>query len=274
MKTRLYLAAVAMLLVGAPQVLKADDDDASEEFLTKISAGVDYKVSKGFHLTATEEIRLYDFGFNRSVTTLGVNYKVNKWFRIGADYNLIGIKTTDYDEDYDPSTITYTDWRHRFGVNFTESFKRGQFTFSLRERFQATYDTEDINTYQRPQTALHLRTRLKISYRPAAGSVQPYLSVEPKILLNGCKWDSNSTTSSYASSEYKGNSDIYLTRLRTRLGAEWKINKKSAIDFYALYDYLRDKDIDSKKNSAVLKQAITTETANRFGIGVGYVFSF
>jgi len=274
MEKRFYLmAALSAAILAFPSVARADDDD-SEPFLARITAGVDYKIDKGLHLQASEEVRLYDFGFNRSVTTVGLEYKAAKWLKIGADYNLIGIKATDTDTDYSPSTITYTDWRHRFGVNFTESLKAGQFTFSLRERFQATYDSEDINTYQRPQTALALRTRFKVSYRPVQGNVRPYLSVEPRFMLNGCKWDSNSTTSSYSSSEYLGNKDVYLNRVRTRLGADWRIDKHSSIEFYGLYDYLRDKNIDSKRKSAILKEAITTTTANRFGIGIGYVYSF
>jgi len=272
MKTKFLFLAMLMTALAAPQVAFADDDDDSDSFTTRYSVGGDYKIDKGLHLYANEELRLNkSFGFDRTYTTVGLSYKVNPYFKISGDYVLIGIngfkfRGTTYDQ---------MDWRHRLSFTMTGMYKVDRFKLSLRNRTQATIkSTDQYNQYQTPKTVLVNRTRFKVAYDIPNSKVEPYASVEARLFLNGAKYDSNWTTSNYASAEYLGHSDVYLNRVRTQVGADWKIDKHNAVEFYGIYDYLIDKDIDAKYSTGLLKAAVTKEKSSRFAIGIGYVYSF
>ena len=264
----IWASAICLGLFAVQQPAMADGDDSDSDVGTRFSAGVDKKISKGFHVFAEEEMRLDGLSsFDRFYTTVGTSYKINDYLKIGAGYSAISVLKDPVDAS------KYWDWRHRGFFDVTGSYRTGSWKFSLRERFQATRMTKDVNTFQQPKTATALRTKLKISYKIPMSGLEPYLAFEHKLALNGAEWDSWSTTSSFASSAYLGHSDVYTSRFRTEGGVEWELNKKNAFDFYCLYDNLTDKNIDSKK-TAVLKEAITTVHSSRLAFCVSYVFSF
>ena len=246
------------LLAALPLCFAFADDP--EQFGTKYSAGINYKLMKGLHLTASEEVRLgSSFNFHKSTTTLGASCKLNDWLKTELDYSAIAVKKN-----------SGLDWRHRVALNLAESYKLDEFHFSLRETLMATYRAkEDLDTYQTPRTKLMLKTRAKVSYKPVHSRFTPYAQAELRLLLNGANW--NTTDGSTYS--FEGYNDLYMNRIRAQAGTEFKINQQHALEFFVHYDYLIDKDIDYSRTLGKLK-TITITRYPYVGLGVGYVFSF
>lgn len=57
-------------------------------FGVRVGVAADYKIAKGLHLNLEEEVR-YNGSLKRLQTTLGVDYKINKYFKTGASYSLL-----------------------------------------------------------------------------------------------------------------------------------------------------------------------------------------
>lgn len=246
------LLIVALLAVGLSAV-------AQDQFGTRYSAGINYKVFKGFHLTASEEVRLgSDFSFDRSYSNLGVSYKINDYLKTALDYDAIAVNKT-----------SGLDWRHRVSLGVSESLSWNEFKFSLKETFQATYRVKDINTLQNPRTKLVFKTRAKVSYKPFHSRFTPYAQAELKLVLNGANW----VTENGSTYTFDGHNDLYVNRIRFQGGTQYNFDKQNALEFFLLYDYLIDKDIDASRSKGTLK-SITITQYPFFGLGLGYTFSF
>ena len=234
---------------AAAQVVYADP---TSDLRGRVSVGIEKKLAKGLHGGIEEELRFEDglSAFARSMTTASLSYKFNKYLRAGAGYSFI----------YIPDDV-----RHRVYADLTGRYKAGGWTFSLRERLQCTHLTREFNEYQQPRNALALRSRLKLSYQLFAKPLVPYLSVELRNVLNGAKYTdaSDPSTMTY--------SDLYADRVRTALGVQWKLSKRSSLDFYGLFDACSRRDSDASKKG-VLK-SITIEPAYNFTVGVAYSFA-
>ena len=276
---RLWIATFAALLM-CPLILSADEDD-SDSFSARISAEADYKVARGLHIYASEEFR---FGgkdiMDRSYTEIGASYKINSHLKVALAYTAIAVyksETTALNDNMKMVKYWY-DWRHRVSADVTGSFKAGQWRFSLRERIQGTYKTRELNNYQQPQTAWVLRSRLKASYKFRNAPLEPYAAFEPRLVLNGAKWSAEGVTSAFEEAGFSGHKDVYFNRLRGSVGVEWKLNSRHSLDFYGIYDYLRDKEIDARKEGSakgvLLKAPVLLQTGHRVSVGVGYKFSF
>lgn len=260
----------AIGLMASASVWAADDE--FEPVGGRISASAEYKVAKGLEVKVGEEIRLNgDHLLDRFYTSAGVSYKITDWLKAGAEYTAIGVyKETD---DYN-----FIDWRHRVSADLTGTLKLGRLRLSLRERVQGTHKTAEKNNFQQPQTEWVLRSRIKASYKFRNVPLEPYVFFEPRLLFNGAKWSEEGVTSDYKSATFLGHKDVYFSRLRSSAGLEWKLNSRNSFDFYVLYDYLTDKEIDARKEGskkgAQLKIPIETLHSHKLSICVGYKFSF
>jgi len=242
----------------------------------RVSVGLEKKIVKGLHVYLDEEARFdNNFGsFDRLHTTLGLNYKVNRYFKVGLGYALIA--------PYSSTNSAFKDLRHRLFVDATGSVWMGDWTLSLKERFQWTYRTGDFNEYQNPRSALTLKSRLTLKYR-GFKAVTPYLYFELRNYLNAPVISANYDGSTYLTDEgsetgeagwflqsFKG---FYINRYRGSLGLDWKINKHHNLNFYFLGDYLNDKVVDANAEGTKLK-SYTRERGFMGTLGVGYVFDF
>ena len=276
---RRCLALIAVITIF-PVSLLADEDD-SDSFSARISAEADYRIAHGLHVFVSEELR---FGGNqimdRSYTEIGASYKMNSHFKVALSYTAIAAYKNEVTELEDNMQLVryWYDWRHRICGDITGAFRAGQWRFSLRERIQGTYKTRELNNYQQPQTSWALRSRIKASYKFRSVPLEPYLCFEPRLLLNGAAWSDEGLTSQYEDAVFTGHNDIYFNRLRGMVGMEWKLNSRNSLDFYGIYDYLRDKDIDARKEGSskgvTLKSPVIWQTGHRLSIGIGYKFSF
>lgn len=231
-----------------------------EQFGTKYSAKVNWKVAQGIHLMASEEVHLGpSFNFEKTTTTLGGTYKLSNFMKVGLAYSAIGV-----------SKKSGLDWRHRASLHLSESYKWDQLHLSFKESFQATYRVkEDLNTYQNPRTKLVFKARAKASYKPVHSRFTPYAQAEARFLLNGANWVSDDGTT-YS---FDGYNDLYFSRLRLQAGTEFRFDLQHAIELYVHYDYLIDKDVDYSRSLGQL-QTITISQYPYLGLGVGYLFSF
>ena len=253
------------LLATATGFAQGTKSGLDKDFGARISLTADKKIIKGLHVSVTGEARMTD-DFNtlgRYQGTLGVSYKFNNSFKIGAGYSFINKKNAS--DAWKP--------RHRVTLDGTYTLPVGPWRFSLKETLQLTL--RDIkNTYQNNPASLALKSRFKIAYK-GFKSVTPYVYAELRTVLNDPSFKAtwNAAELVYDSYESTGNKDMYVNRLRGVAGLEWKLNKRNALDFYVLSDYCYEKNIDTNSKGTVLK-SLTYDRALNTHFCIGYKFSF
>lgn len=252
----------ALLLMGAA-VLRAQEPvkeihDEDSDIRGRVAAEVDWKAFKGFHIYASEELRL-DENFShvdRLHGTLGASYKINSHLKTELEYNpIVDFKTGKADQ-----------WRHRIAYGLTGNLKWSQFKFSLREKIQVTRKMDDKNPYQEPKWKAALRSRLKVSY-DFHTRWEPYMSVELRHYLNSPDW----TWDAAGNTVYGGYSDAYMDRVRAEAGVEYAFSKDHRLEIYVMYDRCYEKEYDSKRKKPVLK-TVWFHTGNYLTLGLAYKF--
>lgn len=252
------------------------DVDLDPEFGGRLSLSLDKKLAKGLHLKLEEEVRIdNNFStFDRFHTTLGVTYKVNDYLKLGMGYAMIN--------PYSSSNSAFKNSRHRLMIDATGSMRFGVWRLSLKERFQTTYRSGDMNEYQSPRTALTLKSRLKLSYK-GLQRIEPYAYVELRNTFNApvvvANYDGTqyltSTLSQYGAEGWFIDSwtGVYVNRLRGSLGVSYRFDKRSSIDVEFLADRVMDKVIDANAKGTKLK-SYTYEKGFVGWLAVGYNYSF
>lgn len=284
MTNRKILPALALLaLLCSPfAALRAQTDvDLDSEFGGRLSLAVDKKLARGLHLRLEEEIRMdNNFGsFDRFHTTLGLNYKVNDYLKVGLGYAMIN--------PYSTANSAFKSSRHRVMVDATGSIRFGDWRLSLKERFQATYRTGDMNLYQNPRTAMTLKSRLKLQYK-GMRRMEPYAYVEVRNTLNApvvnATYNSATDTWGYYSDGtftqkgaegwfLEGFDGVYINRLRGGLGVDYRLSRSSSLDICLMADRVMDKVVDANAEGTKLK-SYTRETGFVGWLTVGYCYSF
>ncbi len=266
------IAAFSLTVPGRAQT----DVDLDAEVGGRISLSVDKKLTKGLHVTLEEEVR-WDNGFrsfDRFQTTLAASYKLHSNIKIGVGYALIS--------PYSSTNSAFKSLRHRFMVDVTGNYRFGDWSLSLKERFQATYRSGDMNEYQNPRTAMALKSRLKLTYK-AFRRWEPYLAFEVRNTLNAPVIKANFDGTNYLTDAgtqkgeegwfLDGFSGWYVNRLRGILGVEYKWSKNSLVELSVMADYLSDKVVDANAEGTKLK-SYTRETGfcGWFVAGYSYLF--
>lgn len=258
------------------QGLKAQTDvDLDPEFGGRLSVSIDKKLARGLHVSLEEEIRMdNNFGsFDRFHTTLGLSYKVSDYLKLGVGYAMINPYS---------SNSAFKSSRHRLMLDATGSLRFGDWRLSLRERFQATYRSGDMNEYQNPRTALTLKSRLKLSYK-GLRRIEPYAYVELRNTLNAPVISASYDGTNYltgALSQYgeagwfiDSWSGVYVNRVRGSVGFDYRLSKASSIDVSLMADRIMDKVVDANAEGTKLK-SYTRETGFVGWINIGYSYSF
>lgn len=259
------------------QGLKAQTDvDLDPEVGGRLSVSVDKKLARGLHVSLEEEIRMdNNFGsFDRFHTTLGLNYKVNDYLKLGVGYAMIN--------PYSSSNSAFKGSRHRLMLDATGSLRFGDWRLSLRERFQATYRSGDMNEYQNPRTALTLKSRLKLSYK-GLRRIEPYAYVELRNTLNAPVISASYDGTNYLTGALSQYGDagwfidswtgVYVNRVRGSVGFDYRLSKASSIDVSLMADRIMDKVVDANAEGTKLK-SYTRETGFVGWINIGYSYSF
>lgn len=265
-----------MGLIGPIGAWGQTEVDLDSEVGGRLSLQLNKKLSKGLHLTLEEEIRMDDnFGsFGRFHTTLGLTYKVTPELKVGVGYALIN--------PYSASDSAFKSCRHRLMADVTYTRRFGDWSLSLKERFQATYRTGDMNEYQNPRTALTLKSRLKVTYK-GWRRWEPYGYVEMRNTLNApvikANWDGTHYVTDAGSQVgdegwfLDGFSGVYVNRWRGALGVEYRLSKASRLEGTLLFDKKTDKVVDANAEGTKLK-SYTLEKGFMGWLCVGYSYSF
>lgn len=277
MKTRiLVIFAIVFSAFGFPSLKAQTDVDLDPEVGGRLSVSVDKKLARGLQISLEEEIRMdNNFGsFDRFHTTLGLSYKVNDYLKLGVGYAMIN--------PYSSSDGAFKSSRHRLMLDATGSLRFGDWRLSLRERFQATYRSGDMNEYQNPRTALTLKSRLKLSYK-GLRRLEPYAYVELRNTLNAPVISASYDGTNYLTSALSKYGEagwfidswtgMYVNRVRGSLGFEYRLSKASRIDISLLADRIVDKVVDANAEGTKLK-SYTRETGFMGWINIGYSYSF
>ncbi|MCR4860787.1 MAG: DUF2490 domain-containing protein [Bacteroidales bacterium] len=265
MKTR-YLLLLSLLLVPALSRAQGTVNALENDFATRTSLNLDWKLVKGLHLTAGYELRTENAlsKIDRHQASLGVSYKFTPWLKGGLEYTFFDRYGTN--AGWQP--------RHRLSGSLTFGYRLGDWRFSLREMVQATHKTEDLNVYQETRNPVTLKSRFKVQYK-GFEKVEPYVFFELRTLLNdpACSATWNTSSSAYTAYSFTGYTDTYINRYRGGLGLEWKLSKQHALEFYGLFDYCYDKNVDTNAEGTKLK-SLTYDQTFLTTVGVGYTFSF
>ena len=258
---------VSLLFVLLPTFAFAQGtvNDLETDFGARVGVSADKKIMKGLHVVADAEFRLSDnfSTLGRYNLGLGVSYKISPVFKVGAGYQFI--EKMNSSSEWNP--------RHRFYADASATLRAGDWRFSLKERLQLTH--RDVNNiYQNNPNSLALKSRFKISYK-GFSDVTPYGYVEVRNVFNdpACSATWSTTSQAYSDYSFLGYTDAYVNRIRGSLGAEWKISKQHALDFYLLGDYCYDKEVDTNAAGTKLK-SLTYDQAFKMAFCVGYQFSF
>ena len=259
---RAVILLAGLVLAAAP--LRAGDDVS--DFQGRLEIGVEKKIIKGLTVSLEEQLRMSNSftTFDRLHTTLGIEYKVNPYFRVGGGVIMIN--------NYKP---TSKKWVHkeRFYVDLTGRYKTGIVILSLKERLQLTHRNGSFNTAETTPNLLALKSRAKITLD--FGQWEPYAFFEMRNIFNG----PNGTVGNYDDDEgayayvHTGYNDMYINRFRGALGVEWKIGKHNSLDLYFLGDYVQDVNIDTDKTQQWLKSR-SIDKGFISTIGLGYKFKF
>lgn len=235
-------ALSSLMLAGMPGEAAAQSDD----FGLWLSAGAEKKIDKKWSVGVEGEFRTRDDCGEVARWSIGIDgeYKIADWLKASAGYTLL------YDNNNDKVTYhsdgTENNWRpsywgirHRFNVSLTGKVRLGDFSVSLRERWQYTYrpekttDRYDYDNEKWEETQVRgkgrnvLRSKLKIDYDIPKSSLTPYADVE---LFNA--WS--------------------LQKTRYTIGTDWKLTKKHVVGIYYRYqDVNNDKDDDDPSSHII-----------------------
>ena len=235
-----------------------EDTQRTDEFRMRFGIDVKKRLARGLDLSLNEEFRVEDNmkKVDRLNTQIALSYKVNRYFRVKANYVLMAMYDTKRD---DTGAITDRDWslRHRFALDLVATYPVGHWRFSLRERIQTTIRTDSIDSREKVSPAWCLRHRLQVQYEPPYKPIKPYAYVELRNTLNV--------------QDVVG--ENYLSRVRVGLGLEYILNARSSLDFYYMFDYAKDYDVGFTRNKGLLKEFIT-ELGYYHTLGVQYNFKF
>lgn len=237
------LCAVALPAVGQNRPVRRDDD-----FRARLSFALTRQTTDKLAFVWSEELRFKDSWSrtDRIQSALGAAYDLRPWLKTGIHYTLIAV-----DRGSDRS------WqiRHRFHLELTFRHRCGAWTFSLRERPQATVGTGARNPAETPRTVWVWRHRAMAEYRLRALPLRPYAFVELTQTLN-------------APNAVGGNR---LEKIRTSAGLKWQFTAGSSFDLYYRYDRETGRE---RIADAAGTPVLTDRIENRHIIGLQYGFRF
>ena len=252
----------------------ADAQSNDDEFGVWATVEASKKINKKLKLDFEAELRTLEGVANMERVSLGAgaSYKLTKWLKASAGYIFMYKHTLDeikykWEDQFEvPGYGTYCDYnidhaywteRHRFHVTLTGEYKIGRVELSLRERVQ----------YTRTNSATTDETK----YRWQQNFDEEYNEIEPTLIEKEtesdfkeakhnttlrsrltAKWDiENCKITPFASVELYTRLDEWkgFDRLRYRLGADYKIDKKNKVSLYYLFQH--DNNEEKTKGHAI-----------------------
>ncbi|MDH6356516.1 DUF2490 domain-containing protein [Parabacteroides sp. PF5-9] len=165
---------------------------------------------KNLSWSLEEEVRLQnnEKGFDRSVSSLGMDYSFwDKRIKIGGYYAFLYL----YNED------RLFEARHRYYLNLIVKESINRFTLSWRGRIQGTHRNENRGEYKTNPKYV-MKNKFEIEYSVWGKPWKPFISCD-------------------LSSDLNNPSGNELTRIRSQIGTNWRLNRTDYIDFFLRYDH-------------------------------------
>ena len=201
------------------------------------SAEIKFKATTGLNVFAEAEYRTQDglSGTDRWGLSAGLDYRVLPYLKMNAGYTFI-YEHTPWDETRKGNLIPpFWQPKHRGFFSVTGNYNIGRFTFSLRERYQYTYRTEQTVPKYGPDGVTPkndelisgkgkhvLRSRFEVEYSIRKSGFTPFVSVEIYNLLSEA---------------------FNMEKTRFTAGTAYRFNKKNSVSlFYRYIDISGDDD--------------------------------
>lgn len=224
-------------------------ETATEEsdFQARTGFSIDKKVTKGLHITWSEELRLKNTlsNIDRIYSVIAVSYDIFSWLKAGVDYTFIAVKQNKGWE-----------YRNRSNIDVTASYKVGsQWRFSLRERFRVTSANKVFDPRMEVNPTWIMRSRLMAEYTMSKLPLRPYAYFELSNTLN---------TPDII--------DKYIDKIRASIGVKYTLTPRSEFDFFYRFDHNRSKEVTAPADG--MPWIITMEKQNNHIFGVFYEYSF
>lgn len=242
------------------QEVKLDDD-----IQARFRAILDVPLARDLSLEWSEQVRMHNnvSDVDKILSSVGLNYKVLPWLKLGASYSLVNVRDAETDALTGEEQV---DWkmRHLVNVDVTGSYKVGRVKLSLRERVRFNFRSDSVNKYEHADPFISLRSRLKAAYDIRQCRWEPYAYVELYTTLNARNAVPNFKT-------YEVGYKQYINRLRFSVGTEFKINNYHRLDIYYRFHLNQSYDARYKANKGDLK-SWTHEKQNCHVFGIDYKF--
>lgn len=270
--------SAALFAAEDPVLIYVSSADPVYEVGLHLGTELEVPLAKGLDFVWEEEVYTKNnfTGFGRLNSTLGLSYKVNRYFKFSTSYVFLLINkdgnTTNSDPDDDDE---YWDYRHRANLTAIGTIKLGRFKLSLRERFKTTFRTDDYDELEKVNPKMLLQTRLKARYSIFGRPVVPFASVEminplnQNDYLNQCLENTDIDNS--------GIEKQWIVGMKYRLGVEWRLDKFSYLNFYYQFQQSFDRDVDVGTLGASdtdLSVTVVDGTTYTHLFSVSYIYSF
>lgn len=242
-----------------------------EDYALWTSFEMTKKVNKKFKVGAEFEFRTTDYMKDAERFSIGINcqYKITDWLKASAGHIFIfgynpGKAKEHYDvinemtgeEVLDGFNYDHAYWekRNRVYIAFTGEYKIGRVELSLRERLQYTRthaEIADEDKYRFTESMTDPDGNINFDEN---GNIIPYREWQPMKTEEETKKHKNNTVlrsrltakwdlkdckiTPFASTELYTRIDDWrgFEKLRSRIGASYKINKDNAIEVYYLFE--------------------------------------
>lgn len=259
--------ALFAILISLPCTIMAGDDDHA----LWTSFEMTKKVNKKFKVGAEFEFRTTDYMQEIERFSMGINfqYKITDWLKASAGHIFImGYTPAKYKEHYDADTEeldgfnrdeSYWEKRNRVFVALSGEYKIGRVEISVRERLQYTrthaeiideekhrfINSEDLvyddeGNFVMDEEGFPITTttttweasRIEEETKKHKNNMVLRSRITAKWDIKDCK------INPFASAELYTRLDQWrgFDKLRSRIGASYKIDKDNAIEFYYLFE--------------------------------------
>jgi hypothetical protein len=169
------------------------------------------KITKKISVVADQEFRLRENfqRINLFYTNLGVDYKLNKYFKLSPSYRAIQKIRLD-------NTVSH---RHRLSMDATIKKKFNKITLAERVRYQI--EVQDYLTSRKghlPEQFLRFKTDVKYDF---VSKITPFISCELRYQIRS----------------WRGNDMFYnnsFHRIRNIVGVDYEFNNKNSLTLYYL----------------------------------------
>ena len=255
-------AAMAFCSIAPAQ---AGGDEDNKGLWTTFEASK--KVTKKFKVGGEAEFRTADYAKEVERFSVGVNgqYKINDYLKATAGYIFIlgynpESSKDHFDDygDYDGYNLDHSYWekRNRFHFALSGSYKIGRVELSIRERLQYTrtnsaivdeekhrFNVSPIKdesgdfVYDENGNVVTIREKLPVKTKPELKETEHNTVLRSRI---SAKWNiPKCKVNPFASAELYSRVNHgwkNFDKLRSRIGATYKINKDNALEFYYLFE--------------------------------------